>query len=133
MVRTAAVLAAVLGLSLMASQFSGAPAAHAAAGGLRYAHGYSVQGSWLCYGWSNGTFHCTQRWHRGGGRLVSDNPAWVPSTGGVVRAPAATGRGAGHSSSAGSRTTRGPIGSAGAPAPTSAVNAPGTPGAAPHA
>ncbi len=107
MVRTAAVLAAVLGLSLMASQFSGAPAAHAAAGGLRYAHGYSVQGSWLCYGWSNGTFHCTQRWHRGGGRLVSDNPAWVPSTGGVVRAPAATGRGAGHSSSAGSRTTRG--------------------------
>ena len=48
MVRTAAVLAGVLGLSLMASQFSAAPAAHAAAGGLRYARGYSVQGSWLC-------------------------------------------------------------------------------------
>src|SRR5690348_16697858 len=90
-VRTAAVLAGVLGFSLMASQFSGAPAAHAASSGLRYARGYSVQGSWLCYGWSNGTFHCTQRWHRSGGRLVSDNPAWVPNVGGIARAPVGNG------------------------------------------
>ena len=102
-----AILAGVLGFSLMASQLSGAPAAHAASSGLRYMRGYSVQGSWLCYGWSSGAFHCTQRWHRSGGRLVSNNPGWVPTSGGVVRAPAATGRGAGFSSSASASANRG--------------------------
>jgi surface antigen len=58
-----------------------APTAHAASTSLRYQRGYSVQGSWLCYGWSNGAFHCTQRWHRSGGHLVSDNPGWVPNGG----------------------------------------------------
>lgn len=59
-----------------------APTAHAASANLRYHRGYSVQGSWLCYGWSNGAYHCTQRWHRSGGHLISDNPSWVPNGGG---------------------------------------------------
>lgn len=57
----------------------------AQAASLTYARGYSVQGSWLCYGWSNGAYHCTQHWHRdASGKLVSDNPAWVPNVGGTV-------------------------------------------------
>jgi hypothetical protein len=89
--RAAATLTGILGLSLAAGQIGAAPTAHAAAGGLRYVRGYSVQGSWLCYGWSSGMFHCTQRWHRGGSRLVSDNPAWVPNVGGIARAPVGAG------------------------------------------
>ena len=75
---TAASLMAVLAGTLAMSQ---APQADAhGSGGLRYVRGYSVQGSWLCYGWTNGTYHCTQRWHRSGsGALVSDNPSWVPT------------------------------------------------------
>ena len=94
--RTAFALAGVLGMSLIATQVGGAGIASAASG-LRYHPGYSVQGSWLCYGWSGHTYnvyHCTQHWHRAGGRLVSDNPAWVPNVGGTVAtrtsAPAAS-------------------------------------------
>jgi surface antigen len=55
--------------------------AHAAAAPLRYQRGYSVQaGSWLCYGWSNGAYHCTQHWYRtSGGALISTNTMWVPN------------------------------------------------------
>lgn len=48
---------------------------------LRYQRGYSVQGSWLCYGWPSGAYHCTQHWRRSGGRYASLNPSWVPSQG----------------------------------------------------
>jgi hypothetical protein len=50
-----------------------------AGAGLRYVRGYSVQGSWLCYGWSTGIYHCTQHWHRSGSRLISDNAPFVPN------------------------------------------------------
>jgi Transglycosylase SLT domain len=48
---------------------------------LRYQSGYSVQGSWLCYGWSSGTYHCTQHWSGSNGRYVSLNASWVPNVG----------------------------------------------------
>jgi Transglycosylase-like domain len=80
--RSARVLAGVLGLTILATVVASAPAAHAAPS-LRYQRGYYVSGSWLCYGWSSGTYHCTRHWHRtANGRLVSDNPAWVPNYGG---------------------------------------------------
>jgi surface antigen len=51
-----------------------------AAVALRYQRGYSVQGSWLCYGWTSGAYHCTQHWYRASsGAYVSRNPGWVPS------------------------------------------------------
>lgn len=46
---------------------------------LYFHRGYSVQGSWLCYGWSNGAFHCTQHWRRSGSGFISYNQRWVPS------------------------------------------------------
>ena len=69
-----------MGLSLVAGQVGASPTAHAASG-LRYHAGYSVQHGWLCYGWSNGIYHCTAHWTTYGGRYVSLNPAWVPSNG----------------------------------------------------
>lgn len=48
---------------------------------LRYQRGYSVQGSWLCLGYANGSYHCTQHWRLSDGRYISLNPAWVPSQG----------------------------------------------------
>ncbi|MGZ3582636.1 MAG: transglycosylase SLT domain-containing protein [Ktedonobacterales bacterium] len=86
--RFSMLLFGVLGLTLIASQLASAATAEAA-GMLRYQRGYSVQGSWLCYGWSNGAYHCTQHWHRSGGRLISDNRAWVPNYGTAAAAPAA--------------------------------------------
>lgn len=56
--------------------------------GLRDIRGVSVQGSWLCYGWPSGLYHCTQHWHWVNGHPVSLNPAWVP----VGAAPAAPAR-----------------------------------------
>ncbi|MFI5273141.1 MAG: CHAP domain-containing protein [Ktedonobacterales bacterium] len=73
-------LAGVLGMSLVAGQIGATPTAHADAG-LYYHPGYSVQHSWLCYGWSNGIYHCTQHWYATGGQYVSLNRAWVPSSG----------------------------------------------------
>lgn len=61
----------------------GGGAATAAAARLRFVRGYSTQWvygkHWLCYGWSNGAYHCTQWWHVSGGRFISSNPRWVPS------------------------------------------------------
>ena len=73
---------ALLGTAVLATAFVTMVTASAAPG-LRYHRGYSVQGRWLCYGWSNGSFHCTQRWHRSGGSLISNNPTWVPNAGGA--------------------------------------------------
>lgn len=56
-----------------------APNAHAATA-LRYIRGYSVQGSWLCYGWSSGVYHCTQQWHWSSGHPISDT-SYVPRMG----------------------------------------------------
>lgn len=103
LVRAALTLAGVFGLSLVATQFIPSATAHAAPG-LHYQRGYSVQGSWLCYGWSSGAYHCTQRWHRSGGRLVSDNPAWVPNSGSTgSSAQGAAGKASGGSSGGGVR------------------------------
>lgn len=46
---------------------------------LRFVRGYSVQGSWLCYGWASGAYHCTQHWRGTPGHYVSLHPSWVPS------------------------------------------------------
>jgi hypothetical protein len=81
--RQAVILSGVLGLTAIAGLLGSGTTAQASAG-LRYSRSYSVQGSWLCYGWPNGAYHCTQRWHRSDGRLVSDNPGWVPNVGGVA-------------------------------------------------
>jgi hypothetical protein len=67
-----------------------------AATSLRYVRGYSVQGAWLCYGWANGVYHCTQHWTRSGGLYVSLNAPFVPS-----QAPAGSG-GSGPSGGSGS-------------------------------
>jgi hypothetical protein len=76
-------LALLLGVAALAGVLMQAPGT-ASAAALTYRRGYSVQGSWLCYGWSNGAYHCTQHWHRGaGGVLISDNPSWVPNLGGT--------------------------------------------------
>ena len=69
-----------MGLSLVAGQIGTSPTAHAASA-FSYHPGYSVQHGWLCYGWSNGTYHCTAHWTTSGGHYVSLNPSWVPSSG----------------------------------------------------
>lgn len=47
---------------------------------FRYVKGLSVQGSWLCYGFADGTYHCTLHWHRdAAGHPVSDRPDFVPT------------------------------------------------------
>ena len=75
----AVLLGAAFVAAIGAAGFS-APTAQASSG-LYYQRGYYVAGSWLCYGWSNGSYHCTQHWHRSGSQLVSDNPSWVPNYG----------------------------------------------------
>src|SRR5690348_17365471 len=77
----ALILAGMLGLAFAAVQIGSAATADASPM-LRYVPGYTVQGSWLCYGWGSGTYHCTQHWHRNAaGQLVSDNARWVPNYG----------------------------------------------------
>ncbi len=82
--------AALLGAAFVAALgASGSMPTADAASGLHYQRGYYVANGMLCYGWSNGTYHCTGHWHRSGSRLVSDNPSWVPnaaSTGGTSSA-----------------------------------------------
>ena len=74
--------AAFLGAAFVAAfGASGSMPTANAAGGLHYQRGYYVANGMLCYGWSNGTYHCTAHWHRSGSRLVSDNPSWVPNSG----------------------------------------------------
>lgn len=85
--RFSLLLLGMLGLTLIASQLASSNTAEAATW-LRYQRGYSVQGSWLCYGWSSGTYHCTHHWHRNAsGHLISDNHAWVPNYGTTAAEP----------------------------------------------
>lgn len=78
--RVAIVLTGVLGLSAAVAQFQ--PAEASAHAGPRYQRGLYVSNGWLCRGWDNGAFHCTQRWHRDrAGHLISDNQAWVSTSG----------------------------------------------------
>lgn len=46
-----------------------------------------VNGSWYCRAISPTAYHCTRHWHKAGGHLVSDRPAWV-SNAAVVSAHA---------------------------------------------
>ena len=95
-VRSGLLLAGVLGLTLAATQLGSVPKAHAApatasasapASWLYYQRGYYLDNGWLCYGWSDGAYHCTHHWYRNAaGRLVSTNVHWVPNYG---AAPAA--------------------------------------------
>lgn len=82
----------VLGVAVL-SVFSlegGAPSEAHAAAALQYRAGYSVQDGWLCYGWDNGTYHCTQHWSTANGQYVSGNSSWVPNVGSTsAAAPAA--------------------------------------------
>jgi hypothetical protein len=81
-VPAAIALAGIVGLTLSATLFVATPTADAAsASWLYYQRGYYLDNGWLCYGWSNGVYHCTHSWHRAGGHLISDNPAWVPNYG----------------------------------------------------
>lgn len=86
--RTVAALGGVAVLSMFGVQ-AGSGTAHAATY-LRYQRGLYVDNGWLCEGWPNGAYHCTQHWHRdSAGHLISDNQAWVP-TGGANTAAART-------------------------------------------
>ncbi|MGH2516928.1 MAG: transglycosylase family protein [Ktedonobacterales bacterium] len=88
--RSGLLLAGVLGLTLVAAQIGTAPKAHAApASWLYYQHGYYLDNGWLCYGWSNGAYHCTHHWYRNeDGRLISTNTKWVPNYGLTPTEPA---------------------------------------------
>src|SRR5258708_4211212 len=82
--RTACVLTGVMGLVTLGAQFGSAPA-RAANLDYYWKPGYYLDNGWLCYGWANGAYHCTQHWHRdASGTLVSDHPAWVPNLNGVA-------------------------------------------------
>jgi hypothetical protein len=80
-VRAAFALTGVLGLTAIAAQLGGGATARAANLDYYWKAGYYQDNGWLCYGWANGAYHCTQHWHVANGRLVSDNPAWVPNYG----------------------------------------------------
>lgn len=58
--------ASFLLLGMLATQ---APTSHAASA-VHYVRGYSIQGSWLCYGWPR-YYHCTQKWRWENGSAVS--------------------------------------------------------------
>ncbi len=92
-----AVLAGVVTFTAVAAT----PTAHAAANnaGIHYQRGYSLQGSWFCYGWPNGYYRCTAHWHRSGGQIISDNPAWVPNNGAVTTTSSSSSHGS-HSAPA---------------------------------
>lgn len=79
---------AVLAAGLFPTFVSAAPTVHASGSHLSYVRGYAVEGSWLCYGWPNGAYHCTQHWHRTrGGTRVSDNASWVPNVASAPTSP----------------------------------------------
>jgi hypothetical protein len=84
-VRMAATLVGVLGLSLAVAQIAPVQTANASPLAYYYQRGYYLDNGWLCHGWANGTYHCTQHWHRAAnGTLISDHASWVPN----VQAPA---------------------------------------------
>jgi hypothetical protein len=92
-VRTAMFGLFAIGMLVVLLSAAVAPQTAHAATALRYVQGFSVQGSWLCYGWSNGKYHCTQQWHWSGGHAISDNPSFVPrlaTTSTALSAPVVT-------------------------------------------
>lgn len=103
--------AALLGAAFIAAIGTNNGPTAQASGSLQYQRGSYVANGWLCYGWSNGSYHCTSHWHRNGSQLVSDNPSWVPSSGsnggtaGAASKPSApTHTGATQGSASGSNT-----------------------------
>ena len=114
-VPVAVAVAAILGLTLAATQFTAAPSAHAASANLHYQRGYYLDNGWFCYGWDTGYYRCTHHWHRSGGRVISDNPAWVPNYG--LTTTSTSSAGSSHSSST-------PAKKAPAPAPVHTAPAP---------
>lgn len=87
--RALVVLGGVAALSVVGAQ-AGGNTAHAATS-LTYHYGLYVDNGWLCRGWSNGTYHCTQHWYRdSAGNLVSLNQPWVPTGAGVTSTSTAT-------------------------------------------
>ena len=68
-------------LVLFAAIASQASTSHAASA-VHYAKGYSIQGSWLCYGWAS-YYHCTQHWRMVNGHPVSLVPGFVPNLRGI--------------------------------------------------
>lgn len=78
--RFALVIVGALALTVATIQLSGVTQAHAEGTWLRYQRGYYLDQGWMCYGWSNGAYHCTQHWYTtSSGALVSTNTAWVPN------------------------------------------------------
>jgi hypothetical protein len=70
------IFAAVLAIGQVASQDDTA----FASSWLPYHQGYYTIQGWLCYGWPNGTWHCTRHWYRtNAGTLISEHTAWVPN------------------------------------------------------
>jgi hypothetical protein len=107
-------LAGIVALTLATTLFTATPAADAAPnGGLHYQRGYYLDNGWFCYGWSTGYYRCTHHWHRSGGRIISDNPAWVPNFGSSSTAATVT-----HSTSSKRTTTSARKTTAPAPAPS---------------
>lgn len=93
--RTALLTVGALGAAIVAVQV--APVTQAS-GGLHYQRGYYLDNGWYCYGWANGAYHCTQHWHRAAnGRIISDNPAWVPNYGTTSTSASTSSQGAGGS------------------------------------
>ena len=66
-------------MTVVGPQLLGQSSTVEASNSLRYVRGYSVQGTWLCYGFSNGVYHCTEHWYRGSTGFVSRNTPFVPS------------------------------------------------------
>ena len=84
--RNALIVAGALGATVVGAAAAAPAQAHGA--DLWYHSGYQVEGSWYCYGWSSGEYHCTQHWYRTGNGIVSTNTAWVPNYGAsTVSAP----------------------------------------------
>ncbi len=75
--RNALIVTGALGATVVGAAAAAPAQAHGA--NLWFHRGYQIEGSWYCYGWSDGAYHCTQHWHRTSGGVVSDNPAWVPN------------------------------------------------------
>ena len=77
--------AGVLGVTTQVIQSSQAATRHQTGPFIaKWQRGYYVSNGWLCYGWSNGAYHCTAWWHQdASGHYISDNPSWVPNVGQV--------------------------------------------------
>lgn len=99
LLRSAAILAGALGIAVLSLQLAPATSANAATG-LHYQRGNYLTNGWYCYGWSNGVYHCTKRWHRSGSRIISDT-SFVPNGGSAATIK--------KSSTSSSKTYSGPV------------------------